>query len=143
MRLHTSRIASQLEIYEATKGLDGVYAEVTAHGSRSKEYAYEVSLEGNGYRKNTGLYGAAENFAATWDEWGVVIARLFDLDPDAFWGTAKRPTYANAEDFHRATGERFRSLELPDDTHKQHRWDPIGDRHYSCHSCTATHRIRS
>lgn len=119
-----------------------MYATASQHGSRARQRAFEVSLEGNGHLKNSGHYGAAADQGATWDEWGVIIARLFYLDPHAFWGSAKRPTYAGAEDFHELTGDRFRSLEIPSDTHKRHRWDPAGDRHYSCHTCSATHWIR-
>lgn len=141
MRIH-SDILTTADIHAATRDLPGVYIDISPHGSRSRASAYEVSLEGNGYRKNSGRYGAGDEYAATWDEWGVVIARLFDIDPQAFWGSAKRPNYSDAEDFHQLTGDRFRSLELPADTHKRHRWDPIGDRHYSCHTCSATHWIR-
>ena len=141
MRIHSDILTAD-DIHAATRDLPGVYVTASQHSSRARQRAFEVSLEGNGYRKNTGLYGGAEDFAATWDEWGVVIARLFGIDPHAFWGSAKRPTYADAEESHYLTGDRFRTLEIPADTHKRHRWDPNGDRHYSCHTCSATHRIR-
>lgn len=141
MRIHSDILAAD-DIHAATRDLPGVYVTASRHGSRARQRAFDVSLEGNGRRKNSGRYGAAEDFGATWDEWGVVMARLFDIDPDAFWGTAKSPTYADAEDFHRATGERFRALSLPADTHKQHRWDIAGDRYFSCLTCSATRWIR-
>ena len=141
MRIH-SDVLTIADVHRAASGLPGVYVTASQHGSRARRRAFNVSLEGNGHRKNSGLYGAAEEFGATWDEWGVFIARLFDIDPEAFWGTAKHPTYASPEGFHHLTGERFRSLELPADTHKRHRWDPAGDRRYSCHTCSATYRIR-
>lgn len=123
MRIHSDLITAS-DIYTATRDLPGVYAEVTTHGSRSRRSAFEVRLEGNGYARNTGNAGA-DNYenAATWDEWGVVIARLFDIDPDAFCGTAKYPAYRNAEDFHAQTDNRFMSGEMPDDTHKRHSWE--------------------
>lgn len=57
MRLHTDKIEAS-QVYEATRGLPGVYAEVTEHGSRSRQRGPEVRLEGNGYRRNSGQYGA-------------------------------------------------------------------------------------
>lgn len=142
MRIHSDILTSG-HIYQAVALLPGVYVDISSHGSRSRAAAFEVSLEGNGYQKNTGQHGAGVEYAATWDEWGAFLGYLFTFDPDMLCGSAKRPTYADAEDFHQLTGDRFRSLEIPADTHKRHRWDPTDHRHYSCHTCSATMRIRS
>lgn len=134
MRIH-SDILSPRDIYSAPRGTDlsqgygchtlpGVHADVTAHGSRSHLQAFELRLEGNGYARNTGTRGAdAYETGATWDEWGVVIARIFAIDPNAVFGSVKHPVYRDAEHFHRVTAGRFESLDLPSDTHKRHNWD--------------------
>lgn len=126
MRLHTDLIKIA-DVYAAAKNLPGVYITVTEHRSRSRDRAFEISLEGNGYRKNTGSYGASDVYGATWDEWGVVIARLYALDPDAFWGSAKYQVYQDQDDFNWQTAFRFENHEnLPEDTHKRHTWRPTG-----------------
>lgn len=135
MRLH-SDIITITDVYAVTKDLPGVYVTASEHGSRSKARAFEVSLEGNGYLKNTGQYGAGDEYGATWDEWGVFIARLFEIDPNAFWGTAKHPVYANASEFHGMTADRFVSGQMPEDTHKRHTWD-WNRGEATCKRCTA------
>lgn len=124
MRLHTDTI-TLTDVYKAVADLPGVYVFVSEHGSRSKARAFEIKLEGtSNNRTNPGTRGAydPESYAATWDEWGVVIARLFMIDADAFWGVPKNPTYENAWNFHTITAGRFESGDMPEDTHKRHTW---------------------
>jgi hypothetical protein len=143
MRIH-SNVLSYTDISKATHGLAGVYVSASKHGSRSHSAAFEVSLEGNGYRGNSGQYGArdmSQPLAATWDEWGVFLGRLFVIDPEMIVGTPKNPIYAGAEHFHWSTGSRFAvqdgypairftndghqlsGINLPADTHKRHAWN--------------------
>ena len=136
MRIH-SDILTRQDIYTAVDNLPGVYVDVTEHGSRTHAAAYEVSLEGNGYAKNTGKYGAGDEIAATWDEWGVFLARLFDKDPDARCGAAKYPAYRNGYDFHAQTNDRFANLELPADTHKRHNFRSDIPGQAACTKCSA------
>lgn len=128
MKVHTDTLTAA-DVYAATANLPGVYAEVTTHGSRDRARALSIKLEGNGRRGNSGSYGAMDDgtFAATWDEWGVVIARLFALDPAARFGDKSNPVYDGAEHYHWTTGDRFRAGELPADTHKAHRWEWDGN----------------
>lgn len=141
MRIHSNTLTHNA-IWRATNGLSGVYATVTEHGSHSHARAFEVSLEGNGYRKNTGTSGAGEEIGATWDEWGVFLARLFEIDPHALCGSVKNPVYKDAASFHYRTGTRFADLDMPEDTHKRHNWhyDGPGAGSWSCTKCTATKR---
>lgn len=137
MRIHTSKPDQVAKaIYTASARLDGVYATVTRHGSRSRAGAVELSLEGNGYQVNTGTRGAGSKQGATWDEWGVVLAAVFAADPEAFAGSQKRPVYADAEDFARKTCYRFDDGQLPEDTHRRHNWSH-GVRYACCTKCTA------
>lgn len=80
-------------------------------GSRSHARAFEVQLDsdakldGDGRRLgNSGSYGAGENYTATYDEWGFLIAALYRADEFAVWGTVKNPMYADSYDFHHKTG---------------------------------------
>lgn len=137
MRIHSDYLLPS-DIFGATVGLPGVIVTATSHGSRSHRGAFEVSLEStSNSRKNSGKYGAGDEYAATWDEWGVFLARLFNLDANAVMGSVKHPTYRNAEHFHAVTGNRFESLELPEDTHKRHNWQySVGVT--ECTKCSAT-----
>lgn len=138
MRIHSNTLTAA-DIYVATHDLPGVHVEVTEHGSRSHTRAYEISLSGtSNRRKNPGTYGYREvDHAATWDEWGVVIARIFDRDPHAVFGTVKHPTYADSGDFDYQTAGRFDSLQMPFDTHQDHRWEFVSLGHLTCKKCTA------
>lgn len=139
MRIHTDKQASVIgAIFAATRKLPGVHASVVPHGSRSRKGAVELRLEGNGGHRNSGTNGAdTYEQAATWDEWGVVLAHIFEVDPDAIMGSAKRPTYADARHFHIVTAERFGDLELPEDTHKRHNWEFTEPFERKCTKCSA------
>ena len=74
--------------------------------ARKRAHGFTVSLEGIGdrhyRRKNGGNYGASSPgvMAATWDDHGVWMARLYELDPDALIAD-----YAGRDDFERQTRE--------------------------------------
>jgi hypothetical protein len=84
------------------------------HGSKTHAAAHEVQLEsvgripGDGRRAgNSGSYGAMgweDGYAATYSEWGWLMAALYRIDPAAVWGSVKHPQYASAADFHEKTG---------------------------------------
>jgi len=141
MRLHTD--LTRRDLYDIAYGIEGVYPEVIERGSRKRARAFDFYLsadERKGRRRgNSGRYGAAlGQYAATWDEWGMVFARLFALDPDM-----DCDAYHGAEDFHYKTGQRFSTfgilLSAPTTTadhwqfrdpadlaftpHDQHRWE--------------------
>ena len=104
MRIHTNLTSA--EMHTLTYGIDGVDIEWTEHGSRSRARAFDfhlVAVERKGRRRsNSGHYGAGYDYAATWDEWGIVFARLFALDSDA-----DCYAYHGAADYHFKTAQRF------------------------------------
>ena len=138
MRIHTS--ANYAQMLRTLRGLSGVYFDVlTEHGSRTHPRAFEVRLEGNGHRMNTGTHGAGYSRAATWDEWGVFFGRLYEIDPEArCWA------YYDAADFHERTSHRFTDG-MPKDTHKRHTWRSVdvctGAVVRRCTTCTAVQRV--
>lgn len=78
---------------------------IKPHASRSRVRAFEVvlrawqKLPGDKRRRpNSGYYGAAEDWAATRDEWGHFIARIFEKDHSAVFGP-----YNGRADFHAQT----------------------------------------
>ena len=122
MRIHSDKLTPQ-DVHKAcrARGMTNVYAEVVVRGSRSRKGALEVKLTGNSnHRPNSGNYGAGDDYAARWDEWGIVIAELFALDPRATIGH-----YPDAYTFHAYTVGRFRRLR-GSETHLQHRWNQGG-----------------
>lgn len=88
-----------------------LYLDVMRVGSRARERAFEVRLTGDGSqtarKQNTGYSGASQEYSAGYASWGWLMAELYEADPDAIWGSPGRPTYADREDFHHATGHRF------------------------------------
>lgn len=138
MRIHTNAQATAL-FHAATAS--GTSLRVTGHGSRTHDRSFDVHLTGSSNRRAMSPpkpHGASDDYAATWDEWGVFLAHVFAADPDARCGrSVKRPEYADAVDFHNRTFGRFGSLALPDDTHQQHRWTSDGDWVQRCTKCSA------
>ena len=143
MRLHTSTLTPS-DVYAATRaaGMRGVYATVSTHGSRARARGLEISLTGTSTRRlnfnnrNTDR----DDYAATWDEWGMTLAALFELDPEMIVGSPKCPTYASADAFHAATGGRFEALTAPyQHDGAGHRWASGSTRNIrECSVCEAT-----
>jgi len=147
MRIHTD-ILTEADIHDAAREARVSYAGggFTRHGSRSRDHAFNVLLTGESKRRpNGGNYGAADDYAATWDQWGVFLAVLFDRDPNM-----KTPYYVDAHDFHVRTNDRFnpdgndRAEGLgywPADAHGDHRFEYAGvPREQSCKKCSAVVR---
>lgn len=94
-------------------------------GRRGTGAALEIQLEASrrdrGRRAgNTGSYGASTGyggdgaFAATYDEWGFLIAAMYrlattgdDAPGEFFCGSAKYKVYADETDFHYKTGRTY------------------------------------
>lgn len=124
MRLHSDKI-TESDVYRATRasGMHGVFVEMSEHGSRIRDHAFEVKLTGTSNRRpNSGQCGAGDDYAATWDEWGMFLADLFSIDPRMVAGQSGRPAYDGAENFHGATWGRFETL-TADNQHKSHTWN--------------------
>lgn len=118
MRLHTDMLAEKdvraalAEAKDAGQVARHVFFEkLDAHGSRTHRRAFEIKLGAekdaahNRYT-NSGKGGAdtvVGHYAATYDEWGWFIARLFGRDPAAKFGG-----YRGRGDFHLQTRGAFR-----------------------------------
>ena len=132
MRIHTSATRQQVE----SINVPGVtIGGITEHRSHTHQRAFEVGLAGSG--REGGAYGRVPYVTATWDEWGVWLNRLYEIDPDARCGSnVKHPIYADRIDFRICTGGRFDDLTLSNQ-HRKHKWEPRGDGFHDCH-CGAT-----
>lgn len=147
MRIHTKLALHDMHTALKNSAAPISFESISEHGSRTHEHAFEVALTGSSPYAG-GMAHADYYQAATWDEWGAFFGALYDLDPDArCGGSVKRPTYANADDYHYKTGDRFHPRPvfggwtyLPADTHDRHRWefDAAG---FQCTKCSA-HRPR-
>lgn len=91
------------------------------HGSRSHDFAVEIQLEAFvrdcGRRAgNSGSYGAMrpeyDGYAATYDEWGWLLAALYAIDPDMIVGTPKSPVYRGALEFQDRTALTYNPAKL-------------------------------
>jgi hypothetical protein len=118
MKIHTNTL-TEVDIYRAARFARVDVVTLTRHASRSRDYSFSINLEGESRRRpnrqSDVSYGSG--YAATWDQWGVFLSVLFDLDGNgqtfepsapAFVGSAKNPVYASREAFHRQTSDRFR-----------------------------------
>lgn len=120
MRIHTNVIGYTQTIRNALaeqKALGRIAPHVTLkkvnpHRSRTHMFAFEIQLEAaerdNGRRAgNSGSYGAmvpqVDGYAATFDEWGWLLAALYRLDVEMIVGNVKTPIYSSRVHFHRVT----------------------------------------
>ena len=128
MRIHTSSNVSHDDILTAASSAEA-WAEITEHGSRKRSHAFEVHLTGSSKRRNA----TNTDYAATWDQWGIFIAAVFEIDPEA-----TMTYYTDAADFHYQTGTRFADGR-PADMHGDHtfRWNGSATQ---CTKCSAVQR---
>lgn len=144
MRIH-SDILNRGDVSDAAQAAGIVtFVRLSTVGSRSRARAFDVILSGTSSHR-TQWHGGAGERAATWDEWGMFLGRLFELDPDAHCG---KNSYQSAAHYHWMTGDRFRSL-TPPYQHKRHRWEPTpvvgssrerGFYEWQCSQCEAISR---
>lgn len=107
----------------------GAYAErLTTHRSRSRTVAFDLVLSGDSPRPaNSGTRGANAHKAASWDQWGIVLAAMYSRDPHLV-----TPYYADAEQFHAVTVGRFDPVvgitsRTDPRYHANHRWNAPTD----------------
>lgn len=133
MRIHTNATRAQVE----SINVPGItLGGITEHRSHTHERAFEVGLSGSG--RQGGAYGRVSYVTATWDEWGVWLSHLYEIDLAArCGGNAKSPIYTDRSDFHHCTGGRFLGDFDLTKQHRQHRWDSLGDGWHEC-KCGAT-----
>jgi hypothetical protein len=133
MRLH-SNSADALDVRKAATLAGVAFTRFDLKGSRSHAQAFDVILTGSSHRRQN-TRGRTDDMAATWDEWGMFLGHLFDLDP-AMVATG---AYESGEHFHWATGGRYRRGSLhPSTQHANHNWEWTGHSAggaYSCHEC--------
>ena len=133
MRIHTNLSYADFRQAVREGAAWGVWPETfREHGSRKRERAFEVKLSGNSTRRRNDNSG---EFAATWDEWGLVLAAIFAADPEATCDY-----YADARDFHYKTNWRFAGGSF--DACPNHRWEFHGiPREQDCTKCGAHRRF--
>ena len=106
MKIH-SDIIEYTDLARATiepTRIKDVYVEAQRVGSRKRGHGFNVTLYSTDEtrpHKNSGKYGADTgnyNKSVSWDDWGIWMDRLFELDPNAIIGI-----YDGRDDFYRQT----------------------------------------
>lgn len=136
MRIYTNEIAEK-EIMDAAQYARVSIERLRVRGSRKWERSFDVILSGSGARRSQ--YASHAFPSATWDEWGMFLARLFDREPGI-----KAGPYRDRDHFRWSTGARYDDL-LPAEQHKVHRWQYDGEcvtGAYIVHSCKGCPAIR-
>ena len=153
MRIH-SDVITTANLFEAAHLARVDLVDYKQHGSRSRTRAFNVKLEGESRRRPNGgssaTYGESggSGYAATWDQWGVFLGYLFEIDPRMV-----TPYYSNKRDFDHKTGSRFRvrgtwtdgdkrgTTHWPRDAHGDHTFRFAGvPFEQSCTKCSAVQR---
>jgi hypothetical protein len=111
MRIHTDKI-SQVDLHRIIVSRDGLYPEIAGKGSRKRDHAFEFGIEAapgpdahgirRCYSRNSGNMGTKHGYgkAATWIEYGDIMADLFAIDSEAIVGP-----YDGVHDFVKKTLE--------------------------------------
>lgn len=148
MKLYMSTFIGLGALYRAADNASMSVGNTQQHGSRYDDVATVIEFNGYGSdavhsarrpneRYSTGYY------AATWDQWGLLLSDLFYLDPMMKVGGYKRPYYDGADDFHFQTGDRFKRVFRPselDDFHGDHSWEIGVPFEQTCRKCSAVRR---
>lgn len=115
MKIHLNFATPETLLWEARKIADVGTERCKWSGSRTHEKKADVILTGHSTHATNQRHGFHDEYtprAASWDQWGIYLAVIFDQAPDT-----KTDYYADAGDFHRQTGMRFRRdlMEAPVD----------------------------
>ena len=98
MRIHSDTLTID-DLTEAARAIPGGHINITEHGSRKRDHAFEVNMFGDpgkdrhgiarSYYSNGGSYGANTGpyRALTWVEWGDWMVELLKIDPGAIIGS--------------------------------------------------------
>lgn len=139
MRIHSDTLTAE-DISEAThaRGMRGVFPEIAVKGSQKRTRRFDVRLTGSGQLPisivtagPSGAFITHNAKVATWDEWGMYIDALYQIDPEAIIGP-----YKGREDFRTSTYKRFDTLTAPFQ-HEKHAWRFAGDGEQICADCEA------
>jgi len=136
MRIHSDTLTRR-DLWDAATIARVEFDRFDDKGSRSRDHAFDVTLEGESRRRpnNRGNHNGA--FAATWDQWGVFLAVLFSRDPGMV-----APYYADHDEFNERTNHRFAVAGFwPADAHGDHHFQFDGvPFEQECTKCTAIRR---
>lgn len=140
MKIHTNTL-DMPDLVEASHIARVDFSRIDRKGSQTHERAFDVILTGESNKMQNG----GREKAATWDQWGVFLAVLFDKDP-----SMTTTYYADADAFARKTADRFGAFDdvrrfvaigWPNDSHGDHQWDYAGvPGEQACTKCTAIRR---
>lgn len=142
MRLHTNTL-NTANLNTAARDAGVTVVKMTHHKSQTRVGAFELRLSGSSPRNAM----RSDYKAATWDEWGLVLAALYALDPDM---VVNAGTYLSADHFHWVTAHRFDTTNPGHATvegqHKVHSWELSGTAAtgsyyvYECRGCNTLMR---
>lgn len=123
MKIHSDTLTSA-EVFAAARIARADVVDFDRTGSRTRDYAFDVHLEGES-RRRPNRRGNYTGYAATWDQWGVFLGVLYSIDPYMVCGPSEKYAYyRNEDDFHAKTGARFAGCESDHDATSEAYWWP-------------------
>lgn len=152
MKIHTDRLTMS-DLFDAAKIARVEFDRLDQKGSRSRARAFDFTLTGESRRRpNNRGQGDPDAYAATWDQWGVFLAVLFDRDDERTFEPSQPMSctyYADRAEFIYRTNARFTKIgggwdnHWPHDEHGDHRFKFAGTPfEQSCTKCSAVTRWR-
>lgn len=105
------------DVWAAARSAEMTCDNETRRKSRYADTSHTITFSGYGGESRSnrrpndrGASRSWDAYAATWDQWGILLSVLFSLDPYMKVGGHKHPYYDGADDFHRQTGDRFKRV---------------------------------
>jgi hypothetical protein len=139
MHIHSDKI-TRMNVLDAARLARVDMETFRQHNSRTKDHAFEVALEGESRRRPNNR-GRSNGYAATWDQWGVFLGALYQIDPNMLCGSGiKYAVYKNVDDFNIQTDCRFEDGTWPADAHGDHSWIVGTPWYQQCSKCSAVKR---
>ena len=123
---------TQWQLWDAADKAHAKLTDSDQGKARKRSTVWNVALSGDSpYMQGTASREPGTK-AATWDQWGIFLNALFELDPEM-----TTQYYASATDFHTITGRRFETLTFID-SHRVHKWQWDGGKGGVYCECGAT-----
>lgn len=138
MRIHSNTLTAS-DLADAAHDARVNFTRYGEGKSKSHARFFDVILTGESRRHQNG----GPDMAATWDQWGVFLAVLFDRDRNMVCGTVKSPVYNGQDNFDYRTDYRFDNVNnfWPTDAHGDHTFRYSGiPFQQKCTKCTAVMR---
>lgn len=114
MKLYVQTGITSRDLWHAEQRAEMTLANLRFGKSRHADIHTTVSFNGYGgatrSNRRPNERQSSGEYAATWDQWGILLSNLFAIDPRMKVGSYAHPYYDGVDDFHWQTFDRFKRV---------------------------------